>query len=259
MGYTRDRDASTRGVGAIAAADMVSRARHQRRVAVGLGTRERDRAMTAIVKGALGAVAPPRSSPKAGARGKSDGRGTRTSGAPATAPAPQAATGTNVRDHTGSGQVSDKSKDLPPAAAPAMPMPGGSYTPPVFVRGLPQGVRPPPRPDPAPQAPKAPVRVTAPPPKKPPAPAAPGAPIAPPVLAPPSDGGSAPVSGGGGGSSSGTSGGGGTMSPPIIAPPGEPDLAPEMPSSGGSHTMLFVAGGAALLGYFLFIRKPAKR
>lgn len=54
MPYERDPDYMTRGVGAIAAADHVSPARHRRRVKVGRALRRRDRAMAAIAQGALG-------------------------------------------------------------------------------------------------------------------------------------------------------------------------------------------------------------
>lgn len=54
--YERDPDHVTRGVGAIAAADHVSPARHRRRVQVGRDLRRRDRAMSAIAHGALGMV-----------------------------------------------------------------------------------------------------------------------------------------------------------------------------------------------------------
>jgi hypothetical protein len=56
MPYERDPDHMTRGVGAIAAADHVSSARHRRRVQIGRDLRRRDRAMSAIAQGALGMV-----------------------------------------------------------------------------------------------------------------------------------------------------------------------------------------------------------
>jgi len=57
MSYTRDGDRRTRGVGAIAAADNVSRARRLRQSQVHQTTRNRDRAMAAIAQGALGRFA----------------------------------------------------------------------------------------------------------------------------------------------------------------------------------------------------------
>lgn len=56
MAYERDLDSVTRGVGAIAAADHVSRTRHRRRVAVGRALRQRDRQMSNIARGSLGAI-----------------------------------------------------------------------------------------------------------------------------------------------------------------------------------------------------------
>lgn len=56
MSYHRDKDAPTRGAGAIAAADMVSRARQVRRRQVAIATSARDREMAAVANGALGLV-----------------------------------------------------------------------------------------------------------------------------------------------------------------------------------------------------------
>lgn len=56
MSYHRDKDAPTRGVGAIAAADMVSRARQVQRRQVAIATSARDRQMAAVANGALGLV-----------------------------------------------------------------------------------------------------------------------------------------------------------------------------------------------------------
>lgn len=55
MGYMRDGDRHTRGIGAIAAFDRAP-ARQQRRVQTALATRARDRAMAAVARGALGVV-----------------------------------------------------------------------------------------------------------------------------------------------------------------------------------------------------------
>lgn len=56
MSYHRDKDGPTRGAGAIAAADMVSRARQIRRRQVAAATSARDREMAAVANGALGLV-----------------------------------------------------------------------------------------------------------------------------------------------------------------------------------------------------------
>jgi len=56
MSYERDRDRVTRGVGAIAALDHVMPERQRRRVEVGRRLRRRDRAMSAVSRGALGLV-----------------------------------------------------------------------------------------------------------------------------------------------------------------------------------------------------------
>lgn len=55
MSYMRDRDALTRGVGAIAATDGSAARRHQR-AQMARATGARDRAMSAISRGAMGAI-----------------------------------------------------------------------------------------------------------------------------------------------------------------------------------------------------------
>lgn len=56
MAYERDKDRSTRGVGAIAALDRASGRRHRRRVDGARATITRDQKMAAIAGGALGRV-----------------------------------------------------------------------------------------------------------------------------------------------------------------------------------------------------------
>lgn len=56
MGYERDRDHATRGPGAIAALDRTSGPRYQRRQAAAQASVRRDRAMSAIERGALGRI-----------------------------------------------------------------------------------------------------------------------------------------------------------------------------------------------------------
>ena len=56
MAYERDSDRDTRGVGAIAALDRRGGARYRRRVQSGVATRQRDRAMVAVERGALGGI-----------------------------------------------------------------------------------------------------------------------------------------------------------------------------------------------------------
>lgn len=56
MSYMRDTDRPTRGIGAIAAADHAGRARRLRQAQISQRTRQRDRVMSAIAKGALGVL-----------------------------------------------------------------------------------------------------------------------------------------------------------------------------------------------------------
>lgn len=78
MGYERDPDTRTKGVGAIAASDMASRrVRQARRVAVGRATRRRDQLMSNIAKkasmGYLGLGYTPTLSQDGGGGGSSKG------------------------------------------------------------------------------------------------------------------------------------------------------------------------------------------
>lgn len=56
MSYTRDRDAASRGVGAIASVDHALPAARWRRQQIGRALQRRDRAMSAIAQGALGSL-----------------------------------------------------------------------------------------------------------------------------------------------------------------------------------------------------------
>lgn len=227
MSYERDTDKRTRGAGAIAAVDMVSAARHRRRVDVGRRTRQRDRAMAAITNGALGAIAlsatrPTRAVPV----------GKIPSVRPTAAPAPTP----DIFNTTGA-----------LATGTVHVLPGRTLT-------LDQVPPPPPRKqitsayDPTDR------------PKLVQTPLPPLAPLPPPSA--PSSGAGGAATGGGGATSGGTmSGGGGSVlvtGGPGGAPLNLPDLdTPTETTLAADHTTrnLVIAAGAGLAAYFLFFRR----
>lgn len=237
MGYTRDNDRATRGVGAIAAADMVSPSTRYRRVQVGRATRARDRLMSAVASGALGAIntETPDRRPPGGPR------------VPDRRPAPPAPTRSNPLPGV------KGVRTLPPGSYSPTTPPPPAAVPPGFVPGT--STRPP----------GAIVRdhrtggiTTDPTIPPPPTPTTPTKPVPPgTVVAQP------PVSSGGGGSGGGgvvtTSDGGRIVSgpggQPIVIPP-----SPEIPDAEGMMiagypaTTVLLVGGVAVLGAYLLLK-----
>jgi len=122
MSYTRDGDRRTRGVGAIAAADNVSRARRMRQSQVNQITRNRDRTMAAIAQGALGRVAIGPGGPVIWNEGRD---ATQSSPPPSVPPPPPATT-----VYPGSGPMYIPPPSVPP---PVSVIPPPSSVPPVAM------------------------------------------------------------------------------------------------------------------------------
>lgn len=250
MSYQKDRDALTRGAGAIAAADMVARARQGRRQAIGAGTQQRDRAMAAIARGSLGAVFDPvYQALGADMRGpKSTTGGMRGPSQPA---------GGMRGPGTNTGGMRGSVRGAAPVVAPVKVGPPNRVGPvslgPVKVTPVTPtspGNRPP-----GGQRAPVPVRVTTPP-KRPPAPTAPPLPVPPPQQQPV---GVQTAPGGGGGTAATQAS---TQLPTLPSLPPEDPIDVSAPAPTGSSpmtTMLLVAGGAVALGYFLFTRQDGER
>lgn len=239
MSYTRDSDRATRGVGAIAAADMVSYARGQRRAQVGRETQRRDRAMAAIAQGALGGVR------DYSTRGRIEAvRGGRTAAvAAAVASGPRSAPSLDhraagvikkallaVREATNQGVRAaapppGANTTAPATRAPPIPLDRLRFRDPNIV-GPGLDSQPPPVPLPVSPSPDPAVKVT--------------------------------VSGGGGGGGPGVAMG--TKTAPITLP--EIPTLPDIVDGGGASSpvappanlkTMLVIGGAAFAAYYLFV------
>ncbi len=231
MAYTRDKDRTTRGVGAIASLDHALPERQRMRRRVLEDTQRRDRAMAAVTRGALGAVRDPlvRAAQRAvfartGATHVPVPTGARPH---ATAPAPRPTSGVIVHDHrTGGGGNT-------PAGGPPTGGPWAGLT--NLTKKLAVMV-----PKPAEPAPTTPTTT-------------PTVPSTPPTSS--GGGGSGGGSGGGGGGGGGSSGGGAATSGPAVEPlPPLPDAPAEEASADHTTRNLLIAGGAAIAAYLLFIR-----
>lgn len=229
MGYTRDRDRVTRGVGAIASLDHALPRRQAQRRQVMDDTRRHDRAMAAVTRGALGAVVMPLGGGATYSSGRDrfdralrDRAPARDIFHPAAPPPKVVAVPSGTYDHRHGGLL----RPLVTALEPV-------------VKALPQAPAPPPPPTPPPTAP-------APAPSPPPAPA----PSAPPAPGPATSGPATGSGGGGSRSSGGGSGGSGGSTAPL---PPLPDV-PEAPAEDNTTRNYLMIGGAALAAYLLLFR-----
>ena len=218
MAYTRDPDAATRGVGAIASVDNAVPAARWRRQQVGRALIQRDRAMSAISRGALGNIlqqplAPPKSAPTSATFTNPDGSKTvihdhRTNPQPITAPA------------------APYRPRIDPMRVPAKDESGTL----IYTK------------------PKAPPSRT----RLPPPPTAPGGAPPPPAAVGPAQ----PTPGSGtvglGGGSLPTTPGSQPTGPDLAPVPQLPDPGLVAADDGGTTKMLLIAGGAALLAFLVF-------